>query len=85
MSMKNRTDAEILAENVVRAVLGLPKTKLTPAEKVERFGDTEWNNRDPWGAHKIAAERYRLGLPLSIHGKKLARQWLKLTNQSNLT
>jgi hypothetical protein len=70
-----RTIQQMLAEIEVRKALGMPRIELTQEERVEAFGDTQ--QRDPDAYTKMMVERFKQGLPLSVHDKRQARKFIK--------
>ena len=70
-----RTIQQLRAEIEVRKALGLPRIELTEQERVEAFGDTQ--ERDQDANVKMLAERFKQGLPLSIHDKRQVRKFFK--------
>jgi hypothetical protein len=70
-----RTIQQLRAEIEVRKALGLPRIELTEEERVEAFGDTQ--ERDQNANVKMLVERFKQGLPLSVHDKRMARKYIK--------
>jgi hypothetical protein len=70
-----RTIQQLRAEIEVRKTLGLPRIELTEQERVEAFGDTQ--ERDQNANVKMLVERFKQGLPLSVHDKRMARKYIK--------
>jgi hypothetical protein len=70
-----RTIQQLRAEIEVRKALGLPRIELTEQERVEAFGDTQ--ERDQNANVKMLVERFKKGLPLSVHDKRMARKYIK--------
>ena len=70
-----RTIQQLRAEIEVRKALGLPRIELTEQERVEAFGDTQ--ERDQDANVKMLAERFKQGLPLSVHDKRQVRKFFK--------
>jgi len=70
-----RTIQQLRAEIEVRKTLGLPRIELTEQERVEAFGDTQ--ERDQDANVKMLAERFKQGLPLSVHDKRQVRKFFK--------
>ena len=70
-----RTIQQLRAEIEVRKALGLPRIELTEQERVEAFGDTQ--ERDQDANIKMLAERFKQGLPLSVHDKRQVRKFFK--------
>ena len=70
-----RTIQQLRAEIEVRKALGLPRIELTEEERVEAFGDTQ--ERDQSANVKMLVERFKQGLPLSVHDKRMARKFIK--------
>jgi hypothetical protein len=70
-----RTIQQLRAEIEVRKALGLPRIELTEQERVEAFGDTQ--ERDQNANVKMLVERFKQGLPLSVHDKRMARKYIK--------
>ena len=70
-----RTIQQLRAEIEVRKTLGLPRIELTEQERVEAFGDTQ--ERDQNANIKMLVERFKQGLPLSVHDKRMARKFIK--------
>ena len=70
-----RTIQQLRAEIEVRKALGLPRIELTEQERVEAFGDTQ--ERDQNANVKMLVERFKQGLPLSVHDKRMVRKYIK--------
>ena len=70
-----RTIQQLRAEIEVRKALGLPRIELTEQERVEAFGDTQ--ERDQNANVKMLVERFKQGLPLSVHDKRMVRKFIK--------
>ncbi len=70
-----RTIQQLRAEIEVRKALGLPRIELTEQERVEAFGDTQ--ERDQNANVKMLVERFKKGLPLSVHDKRMVRKYIK--------
>lgn len=70
-----RTIQQLRAEIEVRKALGMPRIELTEEERTEAFGDTQ--QRDPDANTKMLVERFKQGLPLSVHDKRRARKFIK--------
>jgi len=70
-----RTVQQLRAEIDVRNALGLPRIELTEEERVEAFGDTQ--KRDQNANVKMLVARFKQGLPLSVHDKRMARKFIK--------
>jgi hypothetical protein len=70
-----RTIQQLRAEIEVRKTLGLPRIELTEQERVEAFGDTQ--ERDQNANVKMLVERFKQGLPLSVHDKRMVRKFIK--------
>ncbi len=70
-----RTIQQLRTEIEVRKALGLPRIELTEQERVEAFGDTQ--ERDQNANVKMLAERFKQGLPLSVHDKRQVRKFFK--------
>ena len=70
-----RTIQQLRAEIEVRKALGLPRIELTEQERVQAFGDTQ--ERDQNANIKMLVERFKQGLPLSVHDKRMARKFIK--------
>jgi hypothetical protein len=70
-----RTIQQLRAEIEVRKALGLPRIELTEEERVEAFGDTQ--ERDQNANVKMLVERFKQGLPLSVHDKRMVRKYIK--------
>ena len=70
-----RSIQQLRAEIEVRKALGLPRIELSEQERVEAFGDTQ--ERDQDANVKMLAERFKQGLPLSVHDKRQVRKFFK--------
>ena len=71
-----RTIQQMRAEIEVRKELGMPRIELTEEERVAAFGDTQ--ERDQDANVKMLVERFKQGLPLSVHDKRRARKFMKV-------